>query len=108
MAVAISFGKIPAYGPGISVAAGTAGGLITAGSFSVIPQNSGPGSKAMRNVEVALVTSMNGSLSVSAKGSSDGYITVTFGIVGTPLPTGGTTVADVSYLAFSRPGSLPA
>lgn len=107
MAVAIGMGKLPLYGTGLTIAIGTAAGLATSGSFSVI-RESGPGSKSMRNVEVALVTSMNGSLDVAAKGSSDGYIKVEASVVGTPLPTAGTTIFDVSYLAAGRPGSIPA
>lgn len=108
MVKTIGFGRIPAVvrGNGLSIAFGTISQIADGGSFFI--PDTARGSKAMRNVVLCLATALEGSVAVTALGSSDGYVSVRLLPAGTPYPVTGTAEADIQYMALTIPGSLPA
>lgn len=104
MATTVFMGRVnPALGRGAVLAFGTAVGIATGGSFA--PQVIGAGSKVMRNV-IASFASATGSVAIHTFGSTSGYVKVEYSIVGTPLPTGGTTVPTFNWCVLGGFGSI--
>lgn len=96
-------------GPGLKVFYGSKRDLTFDGGSFAAHQYDSAGSLAVSNIIGAVVTPASGSVLLQARAAGafgSAYIFTSATAAGTPIPTGGTTVGDVYFIAWGGAGSV--